>query len=96
MTTRLLLLGEMRVQKHLFQLRASSSAAHGIQSQQLMFRATDGSAGPLTLIPTANPSHTLALTLTLILLAQVLLHGVIVLPHKEIKESILEPGTIIM
>jgi mannose-1-phosphate guanylyltransferase len=27
---------------------------------------------------------------------EVLLNGAIVLPHKDIKESILEPGTIIM
>ncbi len=48
--------------------------------------------------PKSNPHPTLVRTpsLTLILAAQVLLHGVIVLPHKEIKESILEPGTIIM
>ena len=43
------------------------------------------------------PIETLTVRRQLVLcIAQIMLNGAIVLPHKEIKESIMDPGTIIM
>ena len=73
--------------------------SHLHQMQQCVHLANNKwiAVGSVFLAATAPSIHKIAESMLLYLVQEeVFLNGTIVLPHKEIKDSILDPGTIIM